>query len=180
MFCGNIFFSPNIFDSSDAMCFTNSPMEYKKIIYHTNTYARAFLFVLFPVRFPFLLNIGNRSICWCQINQMVSCVGIENCTFQQTSYNVMQFVELSTSGCIFHEFEWMCSFFLLGSICYTSTESLKHNGRSQIKKAIWAMFSRFRFILFCSLVCGCVLITFYIHIKIMLNSIWINWSTILS
>lgn len=63
---------------------------------NTNTLAATRLFALFPVPFLFLffIEIGNSSIWWCQINQMVSCVGITKCTFQQTSYSLMQFVQL--------------------------------------------------------------------------------------
>lgn len=101
----------------------------------------------------FLLKIGNRSICWCQINQMVSCVGIKKCTFQQTSYNLMQFVELiygwsvhrTHLGAFFMRLNDFVVFFLLSSICYFCYELLKHNKRSQIKKAIWTMLARLRF-----------------------------------
>lgn len=67
-----------------------------------------------------------------------------------------------------------------GSICYSSLGSPSYSGRSQIKKAIWTMLARFRSVSLCSLVFVRLLITFYISIKIMLNSVWINWSTILS
>lgn len=90
---------------------------------------------------------------------------------------------LNTSGCIFHEAEWLWRFFFYSvrfNLLLLFWITKLQRGRSQIKKAIRTMLARFLSVLLCSLVFVRRLITFYIPIKIMLNSAWINWSTILS